>query len=229
MSAGDIRSDQISCSVVSDSLRPHESQHARPPCPWDSPGKNTGVGFHFLLQCMKVKIESEVMADPQRPHGLQPTRLLHPWDFPGKSTEWVATASSAWLCMLLLSRFSRVRLWATPETAAHPALPSLGFSRQEHWSGLPFPSPLHESEKLKGSRSVVSHSSDPMDCSLPGSSIHGIFQARVLEWGAIAFSAYLVTFRTGQAAPELRGSAGAPLSEPIGMDIQIDDPARPDV
>ena len=52
----------------------------------DSPGKNTGVGCHFLLQCMKVKSESEVVSNPQRPHGLQPTRLLHPWDFPGKST-----------------------------------------------------------------------------------------------------------------------------------------------
>ena len=49
----------------------------------------------------------------------------------------------------LLSRFSRVQLCATPETAAHQAPPSLGFSRQEHWSGLPFPSPMHESEKGK--------------------------------------------------------------------------------
>ena len=49
--------------------------------------------------------------------------------------------------LLLLSHFSRVRLCATLETAAHQALPSLGFSRQEHWSELPFPSPLHESEK----------------------------------------------------------------------------------
>ena len=49
--------------------------------------------------------------------------------------------------LLLLSRFSRVQLCATPETAAHQAPPSLGFSRQEHWSGLPFPSPMHESEK----------------------------------------------------------------------------------
>ena len=49
--------------------------------------------------------------------------------------------------LLLLSHFSRVRLCATPETAAHQALPSLGFSRQEHWSGLPSPSPMHESEK----------------------------------------------------------------------------------
>ena len=51
------------------------------------------------------------------------------------------------LLLLLLSRFSRVRLCGTPQMAAHQAPPSLGFSRQEHWSGLPFPSPMHESEK----------------------------------------------------------------------------------
>ena len=72
------------------SVQPHRWQPTRLPHPWDSPGKNTGVGCHFLLQCMKVKSESEVsrsvVSDPQRPHGLQPTRLLHPWDFPGKST-----------------------------------------------------------------------------------------------------------------------------------------------
>ena len=51
------------------------------------------------------------------------------------------------LLLLLLSGFSRVRLCATPWTAAHQAPPSLGFSRQEHWSGLPFPSPMNESEK----------------------------------------------------------------------------------
>ena len=61
--------------------------------------------------------------------------------------------------LLLLSHFSRVQLCVTPQTAAHRAPPSLGFSRQEHWSGLPFPSPMHESEKWKGSRSVVSNSS----------------------------------------------------------------------
>ena len=54
--------------------------------------------------------------------------------------------------LLLLSRFSHVRLCATPETAAHQAPTSLGFSRQERWSGLPFPSPMHESEKWKWSR-----------------------------------------------------------------------------
>ena len=51
------------------------------------------------------------------------------------------------LLLLLLSHFSHVRLCVTPEMAAHQAPPSLGFSRQEHWSGLPFPSPMHEGEK----------------------------------------------------------------------------------
>ena len=81
---------------MSDSVRPHRWQPIRLHRPWDSPGKNTGVDCHFLLQCMKVKSESEV-------------------------------------------------------TQSCPTL------------------------------------SDPMDCSLPGSSVHRIFQARVLEWGAIAF------------------------------------------
>ena len=88
------------------------------------------------------------------------------------------------LLLLLLSRFSHVRLCATPETAAHQAPPSLGFSRQEHWSGLPFPSPMHESEVVQSCPTLC----DPMNCSLPGSSIHGISQVRALEWGAIAFS-----------------------------------------
>ena len=65
--------------------------------PWDSPGKNTGMGCHFLLQCMKVKSEREV----------------------------------AQLCLTL----------ATPRTAAHQAPPSMGFSRQKYWSGVPLPSP----------------------------------------------------------------------------------------
>ena len=82
---------------MSDSVGPHRRQPTRLLCPWDSPGKNTGVGCHFLLQCMEVKSESEV------------------------------------------------------------------------------------------AQSYLTHS-DPMDCSPPGSSIHGIFHARVLEWGAIAFS-----------------------------------------
>ena len=90
--------------------------------------------------------------------------------------------------LLLLSHFSRVRLCATPQMAAHQAPPSLGFSRQEHWSGFHF---LLQCMKVK-SESEVAQScptlSDPMDCGPPGSSIHGIFQARVLEWVAISFS-----------------------------------------
>ena len=90
------------------------------------------------------------------------------------------------LLLLLLSHVSCVQLCAIPWTATHQAPPSLGFYRQEHWSGLPFSSPMHESE------SEVTQScltlSDPMDCSLPGSCVHGSFQARVLEWVASAFS-----------------------------------------
>ena len=74
-----------------------------------------------------------------------------------------------------------------PTDGSPPGFPSLGFSRQEHWSGLPFPAPMHESETEVAQLYPTLH--DPMDCSLPGSSIHGIFQARVLEWGAITFSA----------------------------------------
>ena len=81
-------------SVVSDSVRPHRRQPTRFPHPWDSPGKNTGVGCHFLFQCMKVKSEGEV----------------------------------AQSCPTL----------ATPWTTAHQAPPSMGFSRQEYWSGVPY-------------------------------------------------------------------------------------------
>ena len=87
---------------MSDSVRPHRRQPTRLLCPWDSSGKNTGVCCHFLLQCMKVKSESEVAQ----------------------------------------------------------SCPTL---------------------------------SNPMDCSLPGSSVRGIFQARVLEWGPVAFSRFLST------------------------------------
>ena len=136
---------------MSDSVRPHRRQPAGLPHPWDSPGKNTGVGCcHFLLQCMKVKSEREVAPScPTRlftTHGLQPTRLLHPWDFPGKIT------GVGCHCLL-------------------------------------------QCVKMKSEREVTQSClflSNPMDCSLPGSSIHGIFQARVLEWGAIAFSKHFL-------------------------------------
>ena len=92
------RTSVHSSSDVSNSVRPYRWQPTRLPHPWNSPGKNTGVGFHFLFQCMKVKRESYVT---------QP-------------------------CLTL----------ATPWTAAHQAPPSMGFSRQEYWNGVPFPSPI---------------------------------------------------------------------------------------
>ena len=84
-----------SCPTLCDP--PHRWQPTRLPCPWDSPGKNTRVDCHFLLQCMKVKNESEVAQSC-------PT-LVIPW------------------------------------TAAHKAPPTMGFSRQECWNGVPLPSP----------------------------------------------------------------------------------------
>ena len=72
-------------------------------------------------------------------HGIFQTRVL----------EWGAIAFSELYVLLLLSCFSCVWFCATPEMAAHQAPPSLGFSRQEHWSGLPFPSPMQESRKWK--------------------------------------------------------------------------------
>ena len=101
---GSLYSESESRSVLTDSLRPHRRQPTRLRRPWDSPGKNSGVGCHFHLRCMKVKNESE----------------------------------------------------------AAQSCPTL---------------------------------SDPMDCNLPGSSVHGIFQARVLEWGVIAFFAWTCLLR----------------------------------
>ena len=107
----------------------------------------------------------------------------------GRQLHFSSRASFPYLLLLLLlSRFNPVRLCATPQTAAHQAPLSLGCSRQEHWSGLPFPSPVHESESEVAQQCPTLR--DSMECSPPGSSIHGIFQARVLEWGAIVFSGF---------------------------------------
>ena len=127
---------------LSHSVRPHRRQPTRLPCPCDFPGKNNGAGCHFLLQCMKVKGESEVtqlcptLCDPM---GCSPPGSSAHGIFQARVLEWVLYLL---LLLLLLSSFSRVPLCATPQTAAHQAPPSLGFSRQEHWSGLPFPSPF---------------------------------------------------------------------------------------
>ena len=80
---------------MSDSVRPHRRQPTRLPRPWDSPGKNTGVGCHFLLQCMKVKSESEVAQVPPTPHDplncSPPGSSVH-GSFLARVLEWVASA-----------------------------------------------------------------------------------------------------------------------------------------
>ena len=130
-------------------MRPHRWQPTRIPRPWDSPGKNTGVGCNFLLQCMKVKMK--------------------------------------------VKSLSRVQLLATPWTAAYQAPPSMGFSRQEYWSGVPLPSPSLITAVAAAAKSLQSCLTlcDPIDSSPPGSPVPGILQARTLEWGAIATTAKL--------------------------------------
>ena len=136
---------------MSDSVRPRRRQPTRLPGLWYSPGKNTGVGCHFLLQCMKVKSECEVdqlyptLSDPMdcslpgsSIHGIFQTRVLE-WGaiaFSNPYTAAAAAAKSLQLCLTLCN----------PRDGTHQAPPSLGFSRQEHWSGLPFPSPMHKSD-----------------------------------------------------------------------------------
>ena len=85
---------------------------------------------------------------------------------------------------------SRVRLFATPWTAAYQAPPSMGFSRQEYWSGLPLPSLRFIMAAAAATKSVQSWLTlyDPIDSSPPGSPVPGILQARTLEWVAISFS-----------------------------------------
>ena len=110
----------------------------------------------MLLQAFKIKMTAKI----QNTRGFLNNLL--------KFTKFTKFTNN--LLLLLLSHFSRVRLCVTPWTAAHQAPPSLGFSRQEHWSGLPFPSPVHESEKWKWSHSVMSDSSRP----------HGLQPTRLL-------------------------------------------------
>ena len=133
-------------SVVSDSVRPPGLWPARLLCPWDSPGKNTGGGCHFLLQCIKVKSQSEVaqscltLCDPK--DGSPPGSPI-PGILQARTLEWVAIAfSNAWKWKVKGKSLSRVRLLATPWTAAYQAPPPMGFSRQEDWNGVPLPSPI---------------------------------------------------------------------------------------
>ena len=92
------------------------------------------------------------MSDSVRPHRRQPTRPCRPWDSPGKNTgvEWVAISfSNAWKWKVKVKLLSCVWLLATPWTAAYQAPPSMGFSRQEYWSGMPLPSPHMSSGNCK--------------------------------------------------------------------------------
>ena len=90
--------------------------------------------------CCRCQVTS-VVSDSVRPHRRQPTRLRRPWDSPGKNMEWVAISfSNAWKWKVKVKSLSCVRLLATPRTAAHQAPLSVGFFRQEYWSGVPSPS-----------------------------------------------------------------------------------------
>ena len=137
------------------------------PQTWIHSGNRAEWGLALSLQCV------------------HPGRLWSPrWD--ARLTGCPSVLPLGPTLLLLLSRFGRVQLCATPETAAHQAPLSLGFSRQEYWSGLPFPSPnvcMH-AKSLQSCPTLC----DPMDSSPSGSSVHRILQARILEWVAISFS-----------------------------------------
>ena len=154
------------CLIVSDSETPW-TVTCQAPFPQNFPGKNTGVGSHFLFQRIFPTQESHRISRVGR------QILCH-------CTTWEAPFSLL-LLLLLLSRFSRVRLCATPPRPWDSPGKNTGV-------GCHF---LLQCTKVK-SESEVAQScltpSDPMDCSPPGSSVHGIFQARVLEWGIIPFS-----------------------------------------
>ena len=124
---------------------PHRQPPTRLLCPWDPPGKNTGVGCHFPLQCMKVKSESEVtqlcptLSDPMdcSPPGSPVPEILQ-----ARTLEWVAISfSNAWKWKVKVKPLSPVQLLATSWTEAYQAPLSMRFPRQEYGSGLPVPSP----------------------------------------------------------------------------------------
>ena len=94
------------------------------------------------------------MSDSVQPHRWQPTSLHHPWDSPGKNKKWVAISfSNAWKWTVRVKSLSHVRLFATPWTAAYQAPPSMGFSSQEYWSGVPLPSPHYRGLECKSRKS----------------------------------------------------------------------------
>ena len=107
---------------------------------------------------------------------------------PQLSTQACGAFSNA----IIVKSLSRVRLFMTPWTVTHQAPPSMEFSRQKYWSGLPFPSCGKKKKKKTKVELLVAQSClflcGPMDSSQPGSSVHVILEARILEWEAILFS-----------------------------------------
>ena len=110
--------------------------------------------WHHLCVKAKIMIQMNLFSKQKLSHRCKKQAYHHQswwwWCLPFKAREGINwEIGTDMYTLLLLSHFSRVQLCATPEMAAHHAPPSLGFSRQEHWSGLAFPSPMHESEKWK--------------------------------------------------------------------------------
>ena len=108
-----------------------------------------------------------------------------------RTLEWLAISfSNAWKWKVKVKSLSHVWLFTTPWTAAYQAPPSMGFSRQEYWSGVPLPS-LNEIAAAAKSLLSCPTLCNPIDGNPPGSPIPGILQARTLEWVTIAFSKYI--------------------------------------
>ena len=157
-------------------MRPHTREPTRLPCPWDSPGRNTGVDDHFLLQCMKVKSESEVAQSCPTLKG----RFF---------TRWATREALYMFAAAVAKSLQSCPTLCDPIDSSPPGSLIAGIlqARTLEWVAISFSNAWKW--KVKVAQSCLTRS-NPMNCSLPGSSIHGIFQARVLEWGAIAFSAF---------------------------------------
>ena len=130
------------------------------------PAKNCVTWTNLFLCCCYCWVAS-VVSDSAWPHRQQPTRLPRPWDSQARTLEWVAISfSNAWKWKVKVKSLSHVWLLATPWMAAYQAPPSVGFSRQEYWSGVPLPS-LHVQTGSKDEARVISDFSFLLLLSLP--------------------------------------------------------------
>ena len=128
------------------------------------------------------------MSDSVRPHRRQPTRLPIPGILQARTLEWVAISfSRAWKWKVKVKSLSRAWPSATPWTAAFQAPLSVGFSRQEYWSGVPLPSPILMFRMCLVTQSCLTLC-DPIECNPPGFPVHGVLHARIVERVAIPFS-----------------------------------------